>query len=176
MPVASARSQGGLSGCFAEGVTSNTSDSESSSSKCAPLLLSHLRVCVCVLSSRPVPVAFLFGGWSFLLVTPRCCGQLPSQGSGASLAGSPGSLGRAELVADFPAHRGPVLGNGQVLGLKHEWLPEPEPVSEHLGPAAGSAPVSPSRSSEYPQHTHWLCLPKSERAVEGRERGGQLQN
>lgn len=66
--------------------------------------------------------------------------------------------------------------NGQVLGLKHEWLPEPEPVQEHWGPAAANAPVSSSRSSEYLQHTHWPCPPKSKRAVEGRERGGQPQN
>lgn len=46
VPLVSAGSEDGLSGCFAEGVTSNTSDSESSSSKCASLLLSHLRVCV----------------------------------------------------------------------------------------------------------------------------------
>lgn len=84
VPLVSAGSEDGLSGCFAEGVTSNTSDSESSSSKCASLLLSHLCVCVFALPSRSVPVVsvrrlFLPAGGTEML------GQLPSRVMGCKI-------------------------------------------------------------------------------------------
>ena len=93
VPSVRASSEGGLSGCFAEGVTSNTSDSESSSSKCVSRLLSHLcaRVCMCVhvlaLPSCLVLVVVLFGGWSFLLVTLEMLRPVPSSGLGGAGAG-----------------------------------------------------------------------------------------
>lgn len=104
VPSTRAPSEGGLSGCFAEGVTSNTSDSESSSSKCASRLLSrpcaYVHVCMCVhvlaLPSCLVLVVVLFRGWSFLLVAPRCC---------CSPLGARGEqgLGRRSEPACFPA-------------------------------------------------------------------------